>query len=127
VCPDNLVGRVDAFQTSSYGNEASNNPVLLRSIQPTVALMNNGPGKGGAPQTVARLKSVPGLRDIFQLHLNLRTKPEENTPEELIANLGPREGCAGHGIRLSVAPDARSFTVTNARNGLKRSYPVGRK
>ena len=124
VCPANLVGQVDAFQVNHHGLADSNNPVLLASIQPTVALMNNGPKKGGAKDVFALLKSLDSLQDLFQVHLNLKTKAEENAPPELIANLGSEEGCAGHWIRLAVSPDGSRFTVTNGRNNLKRSYSV---
>ena len=124
VCPTNLVGKVDFFQTSAHGKEGSSNPVLLRSIEPTCAWMNNAPGKGGSPKVVARLKQVPGFHDAYQLHLNSRVPKERNTDVDLIANLGPRKDCPGNWIRLSVTEDTKTFSMTNKRNGKTRHYPV---
>ena len=123
-CPVDLVGKVDAYQVTHHGLKNSNHPVFVRSIQPTVALINNGATKGGDAQVFALLKSVPSLQDIFQIHLNLATGAEDNTARELIANLGPDEECAGHWIRLAVHPDGSRFTVTNGRNDVTRSYAV---
>ena len=124
VCPTNLIGAVDVFQTSSHGNRTSNSPLLLRSITPTVTLVNNAPGKGGHPEVISRLTKLPDFRDAFQLHLNLSPGNESAISQDLIANLGPRENCPGNWIHLSVRPDGKEFAVTNSRNGLRRKYPV---
>ena len=124
VCPTNLIGQVDAYQVTHHGLRNSSNPVLVRSVQPTVSIINNGPKKGGHPQVFSLLKSVSSIQDIFQGHRNTETGPENNTDPDLIANLGSEEGCSGNLIQLSVSPDARSFTVTNGRNGLSRRYEV---
>ena len=124
ICPVNVIGTVDAYQVTHHGLETSNNPVLVRSIQPTVAIINNGPNKGGEPGVFTLLKSIENLQDIFQVHLNLRTGAEKNTSLDRIANLGPEKGCAGRWIRLSVSSDASTFTLTNSRNQLAWTYPV---
>ena len=124
VCPTNLVGEIDVFQTSCHGNASSNNPVFLQSIRPSVALMSNIPGKGGHSEVIDRLREVPGFLDIFQQHLPLNTDKEHNLSTEYIANIGPRENCPGHWIHLSLQPDGNRFTVTNSRNNLTRVYPV---
>lgn len=124
VCPANLIGKVDLYQVTHHGLAISNNPVLVRSVQPTVAVVNNGPKKGGQAEVYALLKSLPSIQDIFQGHLNLATRPEDNTAPDLIANLEPEEKCSGHWIRVSVRPDASQFTVTNGRNGLSKTYQV---
>lgn len=124
VCPANVIGRVDLYQVTHHGMNTSNNPVLVRSIQPTVAIINNGPKKGGHPDVFSLLKSTQSIKDIFQVHLNIQTRPQDNTSPDLIANLGPEENCSGNWIRVSVREDASSFTVTNGRNSLTRSYDV---
>src|SRR5258707_951438 len=59
VCPKNLVGVIDVYQADHHGTDVSNNPTLLRALNPRVAVIDNGPRKGGdAPRYAAltRLK-----------------------------------------------------------------------
>lgn len=123
VCPQNLIGEVDLFQVGHHGANTSNNPVLLRSIIPTVAIMNNGPRKGGHPDTVRALQGLPLFADLYQLHRNIGSNPEQNTAEEFIANLDDKND-RGHMIRVEVDPAQREFSVTNDRTGATQTYPI---
>ncbi len=62
VCPTNRVGKVDVYQASHHGLDASNNPLLIRALQPTVAVINNGVTKGCDPQMFAALRRRPACR-----------------------------------------------------------------
>jgi competence protein ComEC len=119
VCPVNRVGQVDLYQVDHHGLDSSNNPVFVEAIRPRVAVMCNGPHKGGHPTTVATLRRVRGLEAFYQLHRNVDTTLGENAPLERIANVNA--DCQGETIKVSVAPDARSYTVTVGSHG-----PTGR-
>lgn len=121
ICPRNLIGKVDLYQVGHHGMNISNNPAMLRSIDPTVAIMNNGPRKGGHPDTVKWLRDLPGLKDLYQVHRNITTSDEQNAAPEMIANLDDKDDA---GNMISVSVDGGQFTVTNHRNSFKRSYPV---
>jgi beta-lactamase superfamily II metal-dependent hydrolase len=123
VCPQDMVGEVVLYQVAHHGANSSNNPAMLRSIKPMVAIMNNGPRKGGHPDTVKALRASPKLMDLWQVHRNVTSSAEENAPEEFIANLDEQNDAA-HMIRVSVDAAKRTFTVTNDRNGKSKSYEI---
>jgi competence protein ComEC len=123
VCPQNLIGEVDLYQVGHHGTNTSNNPVLLGAIKPTVAIMNNGPRKGGHPDSVKHVRGVSSLQDLWAVHRNVTSTAEQNAAEELTANL-TQENDAAHLIRVSVDAKKRTFTVTNDRNGKSKSYSL---
>ena len=125
VCPmDRTGGPVDVFQIDHHGLDLSNNPVLLKTLRPSVVVVNNGPRKGGEPGTFATLKSLPSIRAVYQMHRNLRA-PESNTASERIAN--EEEDCAAQFIRLSVDPRGRSYEVWVPSTGHRQTYATGAK
>ena len=121
VCPVNLIGKVDLYQTTHHGLDRSNSPQFLAAIHPTVAVMNNGPRKGGPASVFETLRKAGGVQDIWQGHLALGTPKEINSPEEMIANLEPSSECHGYLLKATVEPNGK-FTVTNLRNGYSKSY-----
>ena len=123
VCPTNRIGEVDLYQVTHHGMNTSNNPVLLRSVRPTVAIMNNGPRKGGHPDTVKWLQELPSLKALYQVHRNIATEAAQNTPEKFIANIEAQPDAA-HMITVSVDARSRTFTVTNHRTKATESYPI---
>ena len=121
VCPVNRVGApVDVYQVEHHGLDLSNNPLLVRSLSPTVSIMSNGTQKGCSAETFATLKSIPSLQAMYQIHRNLRADSENNTASEYIANL--TADCAGNCIKLSVAPDGKSYTVSIPATGHTRTF-----
>jgi competence protein ComEC len=116
VCPVNQIVTVNLYQVTHHGMEISNNPMLLSMVKPQVAIENNGPSKGGHPDTYKRLSAIAGL-DIFQLHRNLSTTDADNTTPEKTANLGKEADCTGNMMKVSVAAGGTSFKVTNTRTG----------
>jgi beta-lactamase superfamily II metal-dependent hydrolase len=120
VSPTDKIGRVDVFQTSYHGADYGNNPVLIDTIKPRVAVINNGPRKGCDPIVVERLKRTSGIDAIYQVHRNVRVDARENTAEEFIANND--EKCKAEPIAVSVAPDARSYTVKAGYAGKQHRY-----
>jgi competence protein ComEC len=121
VCPDNLIGKVDLYQTTHHGLDRSNSPQFVWAIQPKVVVMNNGPRKGGPASVFETLRKSPGMEDIWQGHLALGTPKEANTDEKMIANLEPSAECKGNLLKVSVASNG-SYTVTNFRNGFSKTY-----
>ena len=125
VCPANLIGTVDLYQTTHHGLDRSNSPQFVWAIQPKVVVMNDGPRKGGPPSVFDILRHSPGLEDIWQGHLALGTPKEINTGENMIANLGTSAECQGNLLEVSVDSSGR-YTVTNQRNGFHKTYEAKR-
>ena len=119
VCPENLIGAVDVFQVNHHGVDNSNNPTLVRALNPRVAIIGNGPRKGGDERTFTTLKEVPDVA-IYQLHRNVTTTA--NAPAEYVAN--DKEFCRGEFIKLSVAPGGKSYTVRVPAKRISRRYEV---
>jgi competence protein ComEC len=135
VCPNNLLGALDVYLTTHHGLARSGPPALVHAIGARVAVMNNGPRKGGSVETLDTLRSAKSLEDIWQLHYSVQRPPsvnfEEvgepggpkfNTPEQFIANLdeAPAHSPANF-LKISVRPDG-SFVVLNPRNGFSKEY-----
>jgi competence protein ComEC len=155
MCPTNRIGAVDLYLTSHHGLDKSGSAPLVHALRPRVAVMNNGTRKGGMPEAFRVLHASPGLEDLWQLHW-AHNAALENAPAMFVANVddnatvagvltpapaptpppGGRGGRAGggaaaahtpaHQITVSVDADG-AFTVTNTRNGFRKTYqPRGR-
>ncbi|MEX2142479.1 MAG: MBL fold metallo-hydrolase [Pirellulales bacterium] len=123
VCPVNLVGKVDVYQSTHHGLDQSNNDVLVKSLEPIVAVFNNGTTKGCEPMSFATLKETPSVKAIYQVHKNLRPDgATNNAPDEFIAN--HEKECKGNHIKLSVAPDGKNYTVFVPATKHERTYTV---
>ena len=121
VCPNDLIGEVDVYQVTHHGLDSSNNPLVLRTIKPRVAVMNNGVTKGCLPEVFANISETKSIRALYQVHKNLRPDgAKSNAPDEFIAN--HEKDCKGHFIKLSVAADAKSYTISIPAHGHERTY-----
>ncbi|MEO6080277.1 MAG: MBL fold metallo-hydrolase [Steroidobacteraceae bacterium] len=151
MCPTNRIGTVDLYLTSHHGLAISGSSALVHALQPRVAVMNNGTRKGGDASAFRVLLASPGLEDLWQLHWAYNAGLE-NSPAMFIANVddnatiagvltqaaaapptgaGPPGGPGGRGgpashspaylIKVSAQKDG-TFTVTNTRNGLSKTY-----
>ena len=136
-CPADRVGAVDLYQVTHHGQANSNNPVLLATLKPTVAVMNNGPRKGGAAETFQRLKALPSLQALYAIHRSVANAADMNAAPENIANLDspdaglrlPRDRRRGgevvHGHESSVRTRrGRSRSSRRARDGGDRRGSV---
>ena len=127
VTPFNLPGTVDVYQTNHHGLNVSNNPLLIQSLAPHVVVMNNGPVKGGTPEAFAALKTTTTIQTLYQVHKSMNVPAATNTPDEFIANLNDVRGadavkCTANLIKMSVAPDGKSYTISIPSNGHSRTY-----
>lgn len=145
MCPNNLLGTVDALLGLHHGQPSSNSQVLVHAIRPRVAIMNNGIRKGGDPAVMKVIYSSPGLENLWQMHFSQLSGQEYTIPGIFIANTFdeqppampvepiplPQPGAAAappplhngtaYWIKLSAEQDG-SFTVSNSRNGFSKKY-----
>lgn len=119
ICPSNVIGKVDLYQVTHHGMDISNNPVLLKSVSPTVAIMNNGTKKGGSANTVKWLRELPSLQALYQVHRNITTGDGDNTAPEYIANIDEN---GSDMIWVSVDAAKKNFTVTNGRTKASKTF-----
>lgn len=127
VSPYNIVGTVDVYQTDHHGLDVSNNPILVQSLGPTVAVMNNGPKKGGTEAAFASLKSAKSIKARYQVHKSFNAPEEENAAAEFVANhdnlVGPAAaGCPANMIKMSVASDGKSYTISIPASGHLQTF-----
>ena len=119
VCPADLVGQVDVYQSTHHGLDNSNNPAVIRTLEPTVVVFNNGPRKGGEPDSMAAMRSSPSVQAIFQVHRNVREGALNTTPAR-IANM--EEECSGEYVHMTVAPKGESYSVSVPSTGYREHY-----
>lgn len=132
VAPYNLPGVVDVYQTNHHGLAHSNNPILVQSLEPTVVVMNNGPRKGGQSGSFAAIRSAKSVEALYQVHRSFNVDGDENAPEEYIANHEDLHGpaaakCPAHLVKMSVAPDGKSYTISIPSTGHARTFATKRK
>lgn len=116
LCPANKVGKIDLYLTTHHGGESSK---AIWGMTPRVAIMNNGPSKGGDPAGWKNVMASPGLEDLWQLHFALAGGKETNVPDTFIANVDAND--QGKHLKVSALADG-SFTVTNPRNKFTKTY-----
>jgi len=120
-CPANLLGEIDLVQTPHHAVRNDIAPQMMWALKPRVAVMNNGPRKGGDPEAYTTVATTPGLADLWQIHRSLENDDSHNTAEPRIANTTDTDGCEGHWIRATLHEDG-SYTVFNSRNGHSKTY-----
>lgn len=112
VCPIDRVGPIDLMFADHHGSETSNSPNFVATLRPRVVIVSNGPTKGGDAVVLDRLRALPGLEGLWQLHFATRS-PASNTPPERIANIDPS---TDHGLTMTVGRDG-AISVRNDREG----------
>ncbi len=110
VCPNNTIGTVDLYMVNHHGFASSNNPTFLKSIKPQVAVLCNGPRKGGNSDVIKMLEEFSFCKALYQLHWNVSIPVEDNTDPDYIANLNPKQ--PGHFIKAHVHRNGNQFTMT---------------
>ena len=120
MCPNNMLGTVDLFLVSHHGWEQSNSKALVWALHPRVAIMDNGPHKGGSPGVWQTVHDSPGLQGFWQVDYAFEAGKDHNVAEEFIANPDEKND-AGNYIKAMAKPDG-SFTVLNTRNHEEKSY-----
>ncbi len=121
MCPVDKLGKVDVYIVSHHGLVNSGSPALVDAIAPRVAIMDNGPRKGGAPATFETIEGSSRLKDLWQLHTAEGSDAKHNVAESRIANLAGPD--AGNTLELTGWLDG-SLSVTNGRTGETVEYPA---
>jgi len=118
LCPVNKVGKTDIYFVTGHGMNLSSSPPTA-ALDPLVAVMQNGPTKGGDKEVINTVVTYPHLQGFWRTHYSVRY-PELNGDPNYIANLDwvPDQG---YSLGLDITP-AGGITVTNGRNNFSRSY-----
>ena len=119
VCPNNLIGKVDLYLATHHGGHPDNPKALVWAVHPRMAVINNGPRKGGSPEAWQIIHDSPDLADLWQLHYAADSDKQHNTAEDLIANIDDKSD--GHFIEAMIQPHGE-WSVKNSRNGYERKY-----
>jgi beta-lactamase superfamily II metal-dependent hydrolase len=120
MCPTNRIGTVDLYLTSHHGLAQSGSPVLVHALAPRVAIMNNGPRKGGAVEAFEILARSPGLEDTWQLHWSHFGGIEHNAPGAFIANIDELDTVVGVLTALAAPPAAAGRGAAGQQAGAGR-------
>lgn len=118
LCPVNKIGKVDIFFVTQHGMDLSSSPPTA-AFEPLVAIMQNGPMKGGDEPVIKTVESYPNLEGFWRLHYSVRY-PDLNPDANYIANLNQQPDMA-YPINFDITPSGK-ITVTNPRNDFTKTY-----
>ena len=118
LCPTNKVGKVDVYFVTGHGMNLSSSPPT-RSIDPLVAIMQNGPTKGGDQEVINMVNSYPSLKGFWRTHYSIRY-PSLNGDPNYIANPDWLPDLASP-LAVDITPDG-DITVINTRNNFHQTY-----
>jgi competence protein ComEC len=118
LCPTNKVGKVDIYFVTGHGMNLSSSPPT-GALDPLVAVMQNGPTKGGDDVVIKTVNTYPHLQGFWRLHDTVRY-PDLNGDPDYITN---RNGVADqrYPITLDISRSG-SITVINGRNHFSKTY-----
>lgn len=117
-CPTDMLGQVSAYVIAHHGDYDSNVPALYAALRPQVSIMNNGPTKGGSPDTLTTIRAQHGM-DLWQLHAS-RLPGANNAADPFLANVD--DGITSYWLKLTASEDG-SFVLVNQRTGFTKTYP----
>lgn len=118
LCPTNKLGKVDVYVVTGHGMDLSSSPPTV-ALSPVVALIQNGPIKGGDEAVLKTLKTFSGLEGTWMEHRPVRY-PDLTGDPNYIANL---EAAPDEGFPITVDITTRGdITVTNGRNQFSKTY-----
>lgn len=124
MCPVDKLGKVDVYIVSHHGMDRSGSEALVNAVAPRVAIMDNGPRKGGSEPAWTVVQASPRIANgkgaLWQLHTAEGSDASHNVADQRIANLAGPD--AGHSLELVGRRDG-SFSVTNQRTAQTVSYP----
>jgi beta-lactamase superfamily II metal-dependent hydrolase len=120
MCPVNKLGKADIYVATHHGLFFSGSSALVHGIAPRVAILENGPKKGGSPSAWDIIHSSPGLAALYQLHWSNEGGTDHNSAPEFLANLSGPD--TGHYLKLTAHPNG-DFEILNARTGKTAHYP----
>ncbi|MEO6802701.1 MAG: MBL fold metallo-hydrolase, partial [Granulicella sp.] len=112
------IGKVDLYFVTGHGMNLSSSPATA-ALSPVVALMQNGPRKGGDEAVLKTVTSYPGLGGLWKAHYSVRY-PDLNGDPDYIANLNSVPD-NGYPITVDITP-AGQIKVTNDRNQFTKTY-----
>ena len=122
VCPNNLIGPVELYQSTHHGLASSGATQLVHGVTPSVVVMNNGATKGGSLEAIESVFDAPGPPDLWQLHYAVDNGEAYNTEEPKIANLVDGDADEANWVRATIDGPTGAITVHNARNGHEVEY-----
>ena len=131
ICPHNVLGTADVFQTSAHGLNLSSPRELVHALRPRAVVINNAGQKGASRAAWKRVQASPGLEDLWQVHYSERRPGKDHWAEaaeqgggafnvagQFIANV---DDSTADFIKMSASEDG-SFTITNGRTGFRKAY-----
>ncbi len=123
-CPRDLIGPVSVYLIAHHGDYDTNVPTLYGTLRPRVAIMNNGPMRGGDPDALKTLHGLTGLEGLWQLHTS-QVNGARNAPDMHIANTDDGTAVKGYSLHLTAFDDG-SFRIVNGRTGFVQTYAARR-
>jgi competence protein ComEC len=119
VCPNNPIPPISLYLVTHHGLDQSNSRAIVDAIHPRIAIMNNGPHKGGSPEAWQTIHESPGIEGVYMVHTAEDSDAAHSSPDFLIAN--PKGSPDGAYFKV-VASENGSFSVTKMPAGRTKNY-----